>query len=189
MQSGKFAIGEWTVDPTTNTICRVGSESTLPPRLIDMLIFFSQHPKEVISREELVNSLWNRTAVTDQAVTQTIFELRKALRDGRKTGQVPEYIQTVPKRGYRLLAPVQQFETVGSANTASTTAIKSAEPMAPTTAEAPKQSVHKSSEAAPEVNEETSEVEEDQNSTSKFVSLVKNLWLDPSSLGFKKTPY
>ena len=186
MQSGKFAIGEWTVDPTTNTICRAGSESTLPPRLIDMLIFFSHHPKEVISREELVNSLWNRTAVTDQAVTQTIFELRKALRDGRKTGQVPEYIQTVPKRGYRLLAPVQQLETVGSANTASTTA---AEPIAPTTAEAPKQSVHKSSEAAPEVNEETSEVEEDQNGTSKFVSLVKNLWLDPSSLGFKKTPY
>ena len=183
MQSGKFAIGEWTVDPTTNTICRVGSESTLPPRLIDMLIFFSQHPKEVISREELVNSLWNRTAVTDQAVTQTIFELRKALRDGRKTGQVPEYIQTVPKRGYRLLAPVQQLETVGSANTASTTAIKSAEPMAP------KQSIHKPSEVAPEVKEEISEAEEDQNGTSKFVSLVKNLWLDPSSLGFKKTPY
>lgn len=95
-----WKIGDWSVFPAENTLRRDGSEVKVPPRLMDALIFFARHPDHVISRTELVAHLWNRSVVTDQTVTQNIFELRKALRDGRGRQEAPEYIATVPKRGY-----------------------------------------------------------------------------------------
>lgn len=82
-----WKIGDWSVFPAENTLRRDGSEVKVPPRLMDALIFFARHPDHVISRTELVAHLWNRSVVTDQTVTQNIFELRKALRDGREAGK------------------------------------------------------------------------------------------------------
>ncbi len=98
-----WKIGDWSVFPAENTLRRDGREVKVPPRLMDALIFFARHPDHVISRTELVAHLWNRSVVTDQTVTQNIFELRKALRDGRGRQEAPEYIATVPKRGYQLV--------------------------------------------------------------------------------------
>ena len=98
-----WKIGDWSVFPAENTLRRDGSEVKVSPRLMDALIFFARHPDHVISRTELVAHLWNRSVVTDQTVTQNIFELRKALRDGRGRQEAPEYIATVPKRGYQLV--------------------------------------------------------------------------------------
>lgn len=98
-----WKIGDWSVFLAENTLRRDGSEVKVPPRLMDTLIFFARHPDHVISRTELVAHLWNRSVVTDQTVTQNIFELRKALRDGRGRQEAPEYIATVPKRGYQLV--------------------------------------------------------------------------------------
>ena len=98
-----WKIGDWSVFPAKNPLRRDGSEVKVPPRLMDALIFFARHPDHVISRTELVAHLWNRSVVTDQTVTQNIFELRKALRDGRGRQEAPEYIATVPKRGYQLV--------------------------------------------------------------------------------------
>ena len=171
MFNGKYIVGEWVVDATTNTICRNnGREISLPPRLIDMLTYFAQHPKEVISREELVNALWNRTAVTDQAVTQTVFELRKSLRDGRAVQSVPEYIQTVPKRGYRLLAAV---EVLSDSDAHEQSAVKEEKSVTPIQDSANYEAARRSTEEG----------------GSKLVNLVKTLWLDTDILGFKKTPY
>ena len=78
---------------------------------MDALIFFARHPDHVISRTELVAHLWNRSVVTDQTVTQNIFELRKALRDGRGRQEAPEYIATVPKRGYQLVVDAELLRT------------------------------------------------------------------------------
>lgn len=83
-------IGDWSVFPAENTLRRDGSEVKVPPRLMDALIFFARHPDHVISRTELVAHLWNRSVVTDQTVTQNIFELRKALRDGRGRQEAPQ---------------------------------------------------------------------------------------------------
>lgn len=84
-----WKIGDWSVFPAENTLRRDGSEVKVPPRLMDALIFFARHPDHVISRTELVAHLWNRSVVTDQTVTQNIFELRKALRDGRGRQEAP----------------------------------------------------------------------------------------------------
>lgn len=106
-----WKIGDWSVFPAENTLRRDGSEVKVPPRLMDALIFFARHPDHVISRTELVAHLWNRSVVTDQTVTQNIFELRKALRDGRGRQEAPEYIATVPKRGYQLVVEAELLRT------------------------------------------------------------------------------
>ncbi|HGM5492958.1 TPA: lysine decarboxylation/transport transcriptional activator CadC [Serratia fonticola] len=108
MQEPVFRVGEWLITPADNRISRNGQQRTLEPRLIDMLQYFAQHPDVVLSRDELIDNIWKRNIVTNHVVTQCISELRKYLKDGDKDG--PEYIITVPKRGYKLTAPVMWCE-------------------------------------------------------------------------------
>lgn len=104
MQQPVVLIGEWLVTPAVNQISRQGRQLTLEPRLIDLLIYFAHHPDEVLSRDELIDHVWTRNVVTSHVVTQSISELRKSLKDGDDSS--PEYIVTVPKRGYKLTASV-----------------------------------------------------------------------------------
>ena len=104
MQQSVVLIGEWLVTPSINQISRQGRQLTLEPRLIDLLVYFAHHPDEVLSRDELIDNVWTRNVVTNHVVTQSISELRKSLKDSEENS--PEYIITVPKRGYKLTAPV-----------------------------------------------------------------------------------
>ena len=97
-------VGEWLVTPSVNQISRQGRQLTLEPRLIDLLVFFARHPGQVLTRDELIDNVWTRSMVTGHVVTQSISELRKSLKDG--DANAPEYIVTVPKRGYKLTVPV-----------------------------------------------------------------------------------
>lgn len=104
MQQPVVRVGEWLVTPSVNQISRNGRQLTLEPRLIDLLVYFAQHPGEVLSRDELIDHVWTRNVVTSHVVTQSISELRKSLKDGDDGSM--EYIATVPKRGYKLTVPV-----------------------------------------------------------------------------------
>ena len=104
MQQPVVLIGEWLVTPSINQISRQGRQLTLEPRLIDLLVYFAHHPDEVLSRDELIDNVWTRNVVTSHVVTQSISELRKSLKDADESS--PEYIITVPKRGYKLTASV-----------------------------------------------------------------------------------
>ena len=112
MRNKRIIIGDWTITSAVNMIERGGRQITLAPRLIDLLVYLAGRPGEVVSRDTLVESVWDRSIVTDQVVTQSIFELRKHLRDGRPAKSAPEYIQTIPKRGYRLVAEVREAPPV-----------------------------------------------------------------------------
>lgn len=111
MQQSAVLIGEWLVTPSVNQISRQGRQLTLEPRLIDLLVYFAHHPDEVLSRDELIDHVWTRNVVTSHVVTQSISELRKSLRDGEESS--PEYIVTVPKRGYKLTANVVWYSGEG----------------------------------------------------------------------------
>src|SRR5262245_16877516 len=67
------------------------------------LVYLAQRPGEVVSRDALLAAVWPGVVVSDDAVTQVVIKLRKALGDSAET---PSYIQTISKRGYRLVAPV-----------------------------------------------------------------------------------
>jgi TolB-like protein len=76
----------------------------MEPKVMDVLIALASRPGEVIERTELVNEVWGGRAVTDEPLTRCIAELRRILKDSRRE---PSYVETVPKRGYRLVAPVK----------------------------------------------------------------------------------
>jgi len=97
-----FQISNWILIVEENKLYRQGREVTVEPRLVNLLSFLAQSPSEVFGREELIEHIWDGAIVSDQVVTQSIFELRKILKDGRVDCE--RFIATVPKRGYRLVA-------------------------------------------------------------------------------------
>ena len=70
---------------------------------MDLLAFFAQHPNEVLSRETLIDGVWRTRFVGEAVLRNTVGALRRALGDRAAN---PSYIETITKRGYRLVAPV-----------------------------------------------------------------------------------
>jgi len=103
LQTG-FRIGECLIEPRQNRIVRGEVEVRLEPRVMDVLVCLAERAGEVVSRETLNEQVWGNVVVTDQAVTNCISELRQHLGDDRAANRV---IETIPKRGYRLAAPVR----------------------------------------------------------------------------------
>lgn len=97
-------IGEWLVDPATNRLSRGGETLHLEPKAMDVLLWLAQRAGEVVSREELLATVWSGSVVGDDTLTQAVIKLRKALGDDTR---LPRYIETIAKRGYRLIATVQ----------------------------------------------------------------------------------
>ena len=86
---------------------------------MDVLVCLAEHAGEVVSRDTLNEQVWGNVVVTDQAVTNCISELRHHLGDDRSAHRV---IETIPKRGYRLTAPVQLAHVESTAGRSSSTA-------------------------------------------------------------------
>jgi len=102
LQAG-FRIGECLIEPRQNRIVRGEAEVRVEPRVMDVLVCLAERAGEVVSRETLNEQVWGNVIVTDQAVTNCISELRHHLGDDRSAHRV---IETIPKRGYCLMAPV-----------------------------------------------------------------------------------
>jgi DNA-binding winged helix-turn-helix (wHTH) protein/Flp pilus assembly protein TadD len=98
-----ICIGEWRAELLTGRLVRNGEERNLEPKVMDLLFLLGSRPGVVLSREELIAQLWPGMVVGDDALARTIFKLRKALEDDPKS---PRFIETLPKRGYRLIAEV-----------------------------------------------------------------------------------
>jgi len=97
-----FNIGDFLVEPSLNRLTINGKQKLLEPKVMQVLQYLAMHPNQVVSRQELIDSLW-KSQVSDGAVSRIIALLRKALEDN---SDEPRYIQTVAKRGYRLIADV-----------------------------------------------------------------------------------
>jgi TolB-like protein/DNA-binding winged helix-turn-helix (wHTH) protein/Tfp pilus assembly protein PilF len=98
-----FQLGKWAVKPMLGEIS-AGQESVrLQPKSMDVLLHLAENAGVVVERDALLRHVWGERAQSDEPLTRCIGELRRALGDTR--GQ-PEYIQTIPKRGYQLLKPV-----------------------------------------------------------------------------------
>lgn len=102
-----FTLGDNRVEPRLNRIVRGDSETRLEPRVMDVLVCLAEHADDVVSRETLNERVWTNVVVTDQAVTNCISELRQHLGDDRASRR---FIETIPKRGYRLAGPVKLLD-------------------------------------------------------------------------------
>jgi TolB-like protein/DNA-binding winged helix-turn-helix (wHTH) protein len=102
-----FRIGDWTVDPLGNRLVREGREVRLEPRVMDVLLYLAAHQGQVVSRTELEAEVWSGSVVSYDALAGAIQKLRKAFGDDARD---PRVIETLSKRGYRLLAAVRPFQ-------------------------------------------------------------------------------
>jgi TolB-like protein/DNA-binding winged helix-turn-helix (wHTH) protein/tetratricopeptide (TPR) repeat protein len=96
-------VGKWSVDPTLDEMSFDGQVVKLEPRTMRLLLYLMEHRDRVVSQKDLLDHVWANVIVTPQSVYSTIAQLRQALGD---TVDAPSYIATVPKKGYRLVAPV-----------------------------------------------------------------------------------
>src|SRR5688572_26024500 len=99
----RLLIGEWWADRTTNELGRRGETVRIEPKAMEVLMVLAEHGGEVISREKLLADVWAGVVVGDEALTQSIIKLRRAFGDNPRE---PAYIETISKRGYRLIARV-----------------------------------------------------------------------------------
>jgi DNA-binding winged helix-turn-helix (wHTH) protein/Tol biopolymer transport system component len=96
-------IGAWQVRAASNELVGPGGVIRLRPRLMDVLLRLASSPGEVVTRQVLLDDVWPRRLVADEVLSRTIAELRTALADDAREAR---YIETLPKVGYRLIAPV-----------------------------------------------------------------------------------
>ena len=100
-----LSIGPWEVLPRLNVLRGHDAEVHIEPRYMDLLVYLAERAGEVVSTDEILGRVWHGQVVGDHSVYQAIARLRKALGDG--AGE-RTYIETVPKRGYRLIAAVDR---------------------------------------------------------------------------------
>jgi len=106
MSPPPFVLGEWCVEPSLNQLTRLarGSASQrITPKAMEVLLVLVSRGGELVTREELLASVWSDVHVQEEVLTRAVADLRKALDDDRKD---PRYIETIPKRGYRVIAAV-----------------------------------------------------------------------------------
>jgi TolB-like protein/DNA-binding winged helix-turn-helix (wHTH) protein/Tfp pilus assembly protein PilF len=99
----RLRIGDWMVDPNLDEISKNGEVVKLEPRTMRLLLYLAANHNRVVGLEELFDEVWPSVIVTTQSVYSTIAQLRHTL---GCSGDSPAYISTVPKKGYRLIADV-----------------------------------------------------------------------------------
>ena len=99
-QRSTFRLGAFVVDPARNRLEREGCEYALEPRVMDVLCVLAGNGDRVTRRQELIQRLWPSQYGADEGLTSAVSSLRRAIREA---GEADAYIETIPKRGYRLL--------------------------------------------------------------------------------------
>ncbi len=113
----RFYLGEWLVEPRLNRVRGQGRTVLIEPKVMQVLACLAAEPGEVIDRERLLEMVWGDTVVTDHVLTRSISELRKVFGDNPRQ---PLVIETIPKTGYRLVAPVIEADLSFATDDAST---------------------------------------------------------------------
>src|ERR1700733_340154 len=98
-----YCFGEFVLDPRTRTLSRARSPVSLTPKAFDVLLFLTQNPNRLVTKEELLLAVWGDTFVEEGNLTQYISHLRKALGDNSEETRL---IVTIARKGYHFTARV-----------------------------------------------------------------------------------
>ena len=98
-----FRLGEWLVEPSLGHLTRGATKVRVELRVMDVLVFLAIHASKLVTRKQLKESVWGTEYISDNTLTHAIAELRSALEDDARN---PIYIETLHRRGYRLVARV-----------------------------------------------------------------------------------
>ena len=103
-RSTTFLLGDWLIEPTLSRISRGEEIVRIDPRNMDVLVLLASRAGEVLSQTEIEKGVWGNVIVTSSSVYQAIAQLRRALGETKSN---PKYIETIARRGYRLVARVR----------------------------------------------------------------------------------
>jgi adenylate cyclase len=104
----EFRLGDWLVEPDLNRATRADREVTIEPKAIEVLLCLARGAGNVLSKKDIMKTVWSDTYVSDGVLSYCISELRKAFEDDARN---PRIIQTIPRRGYRLMAPILEVRS------------------------------------------------------------------------------
>jgi TolB-like protein/DNA-binding winged helix-turn-helix (wHTH) protein len=102
-----YEFGPFVLDPGERLLRHGVARMELPPRAFDTLLVLVENNGRLLEKDELMRAVWGDTVVEENNLSQVIYLLRRALRDGEDSVR---YIETVPKRGYRFVTEVREFE-------------------------------------------------------------------------------
>ena len=108
---GKIRFGVYELDRDAMELRKHGAPIRLQEQPFRVLAMLAERPGEVITREQLQEKIWGNTFVDfDQSLNKAVNRVREALNDNAGT---PQYIETIPRRGYRFIAPVAAIPANG----------------------------------------------------------------------------
>jgi DNA-binding winged helix-turn-helix (wHTH) protein/tetratricopeptide (TPR) repeat protein len=99
-----FRFGPYLLDRAAYRLLEGDRSIELSPKAIDLLLLLVERAGTLVTKDEILKAVWPDVAVTDNALTQVVSDLRHALGD---SSTAPRYLETVPRRGYRFIAPVE----------------------------------------------------------------------------------
>lgn len=98
-----FYLGEWLIEPLKGQVTGPGGTGHLPPKAVEVLLCLASEPGELLTRDELLNKVWGQGLGSSEALGHAVSDIRHALGD---QADDPRFVQTLPKRGYRLVIDV-----------------------------------------------------------------------------------
>ena len=105
-----YEFGAYRLDTVERVLLRDGQPVPLTPKAFETLVVLVQNNGHVVEKDDLMKQVWQDTCVEEANLTQNIFTLRRVL---EQSSEKPKYIETVPRRGYRFVAPVKVSVTSG----------------------------------------------------------------------------
>ena len=103
--SQQFELGDWRVDAAGNRLLRGDEVRPLRHKAMALLVLLARHAGETVSRETIVDAIWEGNHfVAPKAINNAVWTIRQALGDNQ---DAPRYLETIPKKGYRLIATVR----------------------------------------------------------------------------------
>ena len=118
--SRRVRLGEVLVDLDDGTVQRGAERANLTPRQLHLLDVLVDSAPRVVTKDQLLAQVWAERVVAEAALSQCIMELRKVLGDDARRAR---FIETVARRGYRLVAPVDWLLEAASAGTVGSVAL------------------------------------------------------------------
>ena len=109
--AGSFNVGGWLIVPSLNRLSKGGETVQIELKLMEVLVHLVGRAGELVSKRELIDAVWKVEVISDGTLTRAIALLRKALGDDARN---PRFIETIPKRGYRFIAPVESLDVTRS---------------------------------------------------------------------------
>ncbi len=107
-KSAPFLVGDWRVEPKLNLLRRNGREIALENKTMDVLVLLASRAADVVSSDEIIDEVWAGRPMGENPVYKAITNLRKAFGDDPKK---PEFIETIARKGYRLVANVSSADS------------------------------------------------------------------------------